>query len=244
MAGVVPVPGTEPIYRPDADPRLCVGGCGQRAIARGMCMMHYKRVLKHGVLDIRPIREDAIRAQRRRVARWERARARAGGVTGWASCADFLTDVGEPPAGRVTLIAIDDTKPIGPGNWQWTPIKPGAKFSSRQEYDAARRAKPGHTRDHNLRKNYGIGLDAYDALLRRQGGVCAICANPETAVKRGKKLSLAVDHDHSTKAIRGLLCAKCNRMLGLAGDSFSVLSAAIDYLTRARDASSPTKEAA
>jgi hypothetical protein len=56
---------------------------------------------------------------------------------------------------------------------------------------------------------YGITGEEYAALLRAQGGVCFICHR-----KPGKK-RLAVDHDHKTGAVRGLLCANnengCNR---------------------------------
>lgn len=47
----------------------------------------------------------------------------------------------------------------------------------------------------------------YDAMLKKQGGVCAICGN---ACKSGKRL--AVDHDHLTLKVRGLLCNHCNML--------------------------------
>lgn len=66
----------------------------------------------------------------------------------------------------------------------------------------------------------------YQALLELQGSeVCAICSESPSAGKR-----LQVDHDHDTDEIRGLLCARCNRMLGQAGDTEKLLLRAIDYL--------------
>lgn len=56
-----------------------------------------------------------------------------------------------------------------------------------------------------LRK-YGLTQDAYDALLRAQSGRCAICGT--------KAQAFDVDHDHETRAIRGLLCHACNVRLG------------------------------
>lgn len=47
------------------------------------------------------------------------------------------------------------------------------------------------------------------------------------------KAKLALDHDHKTGAVRGLLCHNCNRALGLFQDSISNLENAIDYLKRA-----------
>jgi hypothetical protein len=45
-------------------------------------------------------------------------------------------------------------------------------------------------------------------------GRCWICDDPETAVRREKVIALAVDHDHATGAIRGLLCRRCNTQVG------------------------------
>lgn len=46
-------------------------------------------------------------------------------------------------------------------------------------------------------------------MYEAQGGTCAICDQPCASGRR-----LAVDHDHVTNRIRGLLCAKCNSCLG------------------------------
>lgn len=60
----------------------------------------------------------------------------------------------------------------------------------------------------NLRRKFGITPEDYATMLEAQGGVCLICQAPP------KKHRLAVDHDHATGAIRGLLCSKCNSALG------------------------------
>lgn len=79
-----------------------------------------------------------------------------------------------------------------------------------------------------VEKVYGIDAAEYARLLKLQGGKCAICR----ARPRSKRL--AVDHDHQTGAVRGLLCAGergCNRsLLGGAHDSISLISAAWHYL--------------
>jgi hypothetical protein len=59
-----------------------------------------------------------------------------------------------------------------------------------------------------LRTRFGIGLREYEELLRKQNGVCVICTETDP------KSSLAVDHDHVTGKIRGLLCRRCNFLLG------------------------------
>jgi hypothetical protein len=62
-------------------------------------------------------------------------------------------------------------------------------------------------------------------LLKKQGNVCAICGKGLEKDKR-----LAVDHNHKTGKIRGLLCVNCNMMLGMSKDNINTLKSAIKYL--------------
>jgi Recombination endonuclease VII len=87
-----------------------------------------------------------------------------------------------------------------------------------------RQTGPAH-RDKRLRYNYGISLEEYDAMLARQGGVCAICKK-----KPDKGKVLFVDHCHVTGRVRGLLCGKCNSVLAFGCDDPDILRAAIAYL--------------
>ena len=64
------------------------------------------------------------------------------------------------------------------------------------------------SRKWSLNKRYGITIEEYDALLESQNFGCAICKMPCPTGKR-----LAVDHDHHTGEIRGLLCYRCNKVL-------------------------------
>jgi Recombination endonuclease VII len=77
-------------------------------------------------------------------------------------------------------------------------------------------------RDRQYKKRYGITLADYDQMLRTQGGRCAICRS-DTAGKKGQHF--AVDHDHATGRVRGLLCIKCNARLGW----FEQHRAAVDH---------------
>lgn len=79
-----------------------------------------------------------------------------------------------------------------------------------QRYEAAQRA--------DKLRNYGLTLAEYDARLAEQGRVCAICRQPQ-----GRGWDLAVDHDHATGAVRGLLCGKCNVAPGLLRDDPDLL---------------------
>ena len=73
---------------------------------------------------------------------------------------------------------------------------------------------------------YGISIEEYDKLHRQQNGLCVICHKPE--IWHFKKLS--IDHDHKTGKIRGLLCQRCNTLLGMSEDSADRLRAAASYL--------------
>ena len=61
-----------------------------------------------------------------------------------------------------------------------------------------------------LMDNYKLTIEQYDAILTHQGGVCYACHQPEPV--KGRRLS--VDHCHLTGQVRGLLCSRCNPILG------------------------------
>ena len=107
--------------------------------------------------------------------------------------------------------------------------------SSSDDYNAEDRARyasdPSIRHQQHLRKMHGITLGDYRAMAAAQGGVCAICRQPETMLTpRGDVQALAVDHDHRTGRIRGLLCRTCNQALGGFRDDPAILRAAADYL--------------
>lgn len=95
-------------------------------------------------------------------------------------------------------------------------------------------------RNSHLKRTFGITLDDYNQMLAAQGGVCAICGKPpgETRPNQGRKQGrpvrplLAVDHDHVTGKVRGLLCLPCNRGIGFLEDDPETVRAALHYLER------------
>lgn len=102
-------------------------------------------------------------------------------------------------------------------------------FKHKQDGFRRTRNRPEVQREWNLRKNYGIGLADYEALLLFQGGRCATC--PATLADSTTR-NLHVDHDHVTGLIRGLLCSHCNRALGNVKDDADRLLRLAGYLLR------------
>lgn len=77
------------------------------------------------------------------------------------------------------------------------------------------------TRKSRLRR-YGLTLEAFTAIVQSQNGICPIC---QIELKEP-----AVDHDHKTGAVRGILCRKCNVAIGQLKDDPETLRRAVNYL--------------
>jgi hypothetical protein len=84
---------------------------------------------------------------------------------------------------------------------------------------------------YHRKRKHGIGREKYLELLLRQDNKCAICKRDASEFPK----ELAVDHDHKTGKIRGLLCWGCNLLLGNAKDNKEVLESAIIYLAKDLD---------
>jgi hypothetical protein len=85
--------------------------------------------------------------------------------------------------------------------------------------------------DTQRKRYYGITGEQYRNLLLKQEGRCAGCGKGETSLNRnGEVRSLAVDHCHTTGAVRGLLCDGCNNAISRANDSPSILRRLAAYL--------------
>ena len=96
---------------------------------------------------------------------------------------------------------------------------------------ARKAAEPERTfqryRKSYLKQKFGITPADYDAMLKAQGGTCAICGTLDPG--RGSPY-FHVDHCHATNVVRGLLCNSCNIALGHFKDDVQRLAAAIEYL--------------
>jgi hypothetical protein len=92
---------------------------------------------------------------------------------------------------------------------------------------------------------YGITVEEFEELERQQGGVCALCEEPEDRrhQQSGELFYLSIDHDHTCDrghlperacryCIRGLTCYSCNAMLGWAERRAVIAVRFSDYLVR------------
>lgn len=67
----------------------------------------------------------------------------------------------------------------------------------------------------DVARNYGISVERYRELLAKQNNRCAVCGNEQDQLASdGRRYALHVDHDHVTGQIRGLVCRRCNYLIG------------------------------
>lgn len=183
------------------------------------------------VLESRKLnKRDSIQSRRA----WALMLKLCDGVHGWSTKDQFYADVGEQPETNYDLVPVDESRPIGPGNFEWRA--PRFDMRTREGRIAAGKDYKSLNyelyRNKQLMKTFGISSKDYDAKMIEQAGGCAICSRPETAIRKGKLLPLSVDHNHSTGAVRGLLCTACNIGIGSLQDSAEMLRAAITYLDK------------
>ena len=112
--------------------------------------------------------------------------------------------------------------------------------AAKQRKNALRRAWNAENRDRqiatnqkaHLKRYHGLTVEQYAAMVEAQDGKCAICQR--TPDGKGHCGRLHVDHDHERRVIRELLCANCNRALGLFADTPEWMVAAAAYVERHR----------
>lgn len=102
-----------------------------------------------------------------------------------------------------------------------------AREKARNKADSWRKRNPEKDLAAQLRR-YNLSVESFKTLETKQNGVCAICKDPPGVNPWQKRL--CVDHDHETNRIRGLLCDKCNRALGMLGDNVEAFKRVIKYL--------------
>jgi hypothetical protein len=104
-------------------------------------------------------------------------------------------------------------------------LKPECRRRSSTIDREYRKSHPDYNKRHALRISYNLSLEKYEEMFKQQNGACLICNKQDLS-----GLKLAVDHDHKTGAVRGLLCGKCNRGLGMFNEDADTLLKAANYI--------------
>lgn len=99
-----------------------------------------------------------------------------------------------------------------------------------EKFKEDKQLNPDKYRNFRLKTKFGISLEQYNSLLEVQQGKCAICGKHQSEFKR----ALAVDHNHITGQIRGLLCDRCNIKLGIL-ENEKFCTEATSYLNRFKE---------
>jgi hypothetical protein len=108
-------------------------------------------------------------------------------------------------------------------------VEKAVEAFQQQEQPSTGQITEGSTQEAHILSRYSMSADEYNAALKRQGGLCAICREGPTGTGN-KSVRLVVDHCHHTGEIRGLLCHRCNSALGKFHDDPERLFAALKYL--------------
>ena len=91
-----------------------------------------------------------------------------------------------------------------------------------------RKDNPDKVKHNYIKLRYGITLEEYTSCMNTSD-VCEHC---------GSSTELCYDHDHTTMKFRGVLCNKCNRALGLLGDTKEDIIKMLKYLCKDDEESS------
>lgn len=222
---------------PDYYLKCSVDGCEVASRSLGMCKSHYAMFSRYGRYEKV---KSGVKVFHPLYGMWNKRKQKLGNfVDEWLNFDTFLTAVGDKPEDHF-LARLDETKPCGPGNWEWRKIKlrmlegeTSSQYSSRHS-KLARSLDPNLARASNYKYNFDLTMEQVEAKLKAQNYVCAMCKEPETATYKdtGKIRTLALDHNHKTGQIRDFLCAKCNLFVGQVEKNRNRVFWAEEYLNR------------
>lgn len=136
-----------------------------------------------------------------------------------------------------TCSTCGEEKPTDDFYHQRRACKPCVREHQRRFRDS----RPDYNHTRNLQRRYGLSVDEYETFIANQNFACAICeVEISTTLGYKAKRPVVVDHNHETGEVRGILCPKCNLVLGHARENTTILYKAIVYLSE-RGAYTPKK---
>lgn len=213
-----------------------IDGCLSPALAKEMCRRHYMQVRRNGaVSDTRknarkPCSEEGCElpaVSGGKCERHYRSKHRSEQALSRRAAADRTCDeCGRP-------IPIERNMRA-----RFCSVACKERYGNRPEVRDGRGFGPEYMRALQLRTKWAMTPAEYDAMLKAQGGRCAICGSTDTGWKGA---AFHVDHCHTAEyatgkiVVRGLLCRSCNLGLGHFKDDVDTLLAAVEYLRRHRE---------
>ena len=114
--------------------------------------------------------------------------------------------------------------------WRLNPVNRQKERDWAKRYRLENREKLKLSwRKRHYRRSYGLTLEEVEQIFVKQKEQCAICGKK---LPNGFALGKHIDHCHKTNKVRGILCTKCNTLLGMSEDNVIILKKAISYLKR------------
>lgn len=200
--------------RPTAQDSPCtIDGCETKVHSKGLCSMHYRRNRLHGDPNLSWVNKKAKVCTAEGCEQEQKSRTYClKHYQVWRKHADpnYVRPQGEVPHGTLTGYGMH-----------------GCRCAE------CKKAQANSNRINNLRANFGITPEDYDRMWESQGGVCAICCLEGSGRLAGRLM--AVDHDHTTGKVRGLLCQRCNHAVGLLHDDAERAMSLAAYLLQHAD---------
>lgn len=218
-----------------------IPGCGKPVKNKGACNKHYTRFLRYGSYDL-PVKKKKAREVEKKCSVEGCNKLRKANTF----CTTHYQRMQRHGTTELTIIKTQKQLLIEEGK-SYCPscdtIKPLDCFC-KDSYATLRIAvyckectsEKGHLsycqsknkrRNYEYQRLYKISLEEYNNMLAKQEKKCLICGKKEEDKKH-----LAVDHNHKTGEVRGLLCSACNIALGGFNDSIDLLNKACDYLKK------------
>jgi len=133
---------------------------------------------------------------------------------------------------KLTPAEHEPIKRSGRGHRPGCAVAEGHTFGKAKVCSACALARDdaGKVRASTIRRRFGVTTEQYDEMLARQNGGCAICGKTNPNGHR-----LAIDHNHRSGKVRGLLCRNCNSAIGQLLDSPELIRKAADYVESQAD---------